>query len=512
MKIDHLLPLLLCVATVATDVSNNEVDDDVGRTDARDDACDLSAELIAEIAAYQTTANTIINSLTNGKFKGGTYKELTDFVDKFGPRLSGTQNLEDSIDYMLDLLNQYELENVHGEELQVPHWERGNESAQMVSPREAEIAVLALGNSVGTPEEGIEAEVLVVRSFDELDQANFSEAANGKIVVFNNDFVSYGVSVQYRSQGARRAAIHGAVAALVRSVAPFSLYTLHTGTQSYGTGTQIPSLSITIEDAKMFQRYQDRGEKIVLRLKSEAQTFNDSTSRNTVAEVEGSDEPEKVVLVSGHLDSWDVGVGAMDDGGGAFISWYALAVLKSLGIRAKRTLRAVLWTSEELGLVGAYAYDRDHADELDNITFVMESDEGTFTPLGLEYNAGTRGGCIIQEIMKLLAPINATQTEYSSSGVGSDISIWANIIPGGSLLNANDRYFWYHHTEADTMDVMDPDNLDKATALFAVVSYVIADLSEEFPRDFDTLTANAAKSALIQKLQEGVASNKLKKL
>lgn len=126
----------------------------------------------------------------------------------------------------------------------------------MISPREAEVAVLALGNSVGTPEEGIEAEVLVVRSFDELDQANFSEAANGKIVVFNNDFVSYGVSVQYRSQGARRAAAYGAVAALVRSVTPFSLYTLHTGSQSYGTGTKIPALSITVEDAKMFQRYQ----------------------------------------------------------------------------------------------------------------------------------------------------------------------------------------------------------------------------------------------------------------
>lgn len=139
----------------------------------------------------------------------------------------------------------------------------------MLSPREAEIGVLALGRSVGTPEEGIEAEVLVVRSFDELEQANFSEAAKGKIVVFNNEFVSYGVSVQYRSQGATKAASHGAVAALIRSVAPFSLYTLHTGTQSYGSGvTHIPALSITIEDAKMFQRYQVRVQSLIAIIQS----------------------------------------------------------------------------------------------------------------------------------------------------------------------------------------------------------------------------------------------------
>ncbi|KAJ8917135.1 hypothetical protein NQ315_012627 [Exocentrus adspersus] len=442
-----------------------------------------------------------------------TTGELADFVDKFGARLSGTQNLEDSIDYMLALLKEYGLDNVHGEEVTVPHWERGNETAQMISPRVADVGVLALGNSVGTPEGGIEAEVLVVRSFDELDQTNFSQAANGKIVVFNNDFISYGVSVQYRSQGARRAAAHGAVAALIRSVTPFSMYTLHTGTQSYGANTtKIPALSITVEDAKMFQRYQDRGEKIVLRLNTEAQTFNTSTSRNTVGEITGKEQPEKIVLVSGHLDSWDVGVGAMDDGGGAFISWYALAVLKALGLTPRRTLRAVLWTAEELGLVGVYEYNRAHAAELDNITFVMESDEGTFTPLGLEYNAGTKGGCILQEIMKLLAPINATQTVASNGGVGSDISIWGNVIPGGSLLNANEKYFWFHHTEADTMDVLDPDALDKSAALWAVVSYIVADLSEEFPRDFSGVNAYSKKSVLIERLAQNVANNKMRKL
>jgi len=293
------------------------------------------------------------------------------------------------------------------------------------------------------------------------------------------------VTVAYRSRGATEAAKLGAVATLVRSITPFSMSTLHTGWQDYEKGvTQIPTASITKEDARLLQRYQDRGEKITIKLKLNYTRFNDTPSRNSVGEIQGSSNAQKVVLVSGHLDSWDVGVGAMDDGGGAFISWYALAVLKGLGLRAKRTLRAVLWTAEEEGYIGFSAYSAAHQNELKNFTFVMESDEGTFAPLGIEYAAGAKGGCIIQEIVKLLAPINATQTSASRGGVGSDISSWTESqIPGGSLLNANDKYFWYHHTPADTMDVLDPDNLDKAAAVWAVVSYIIADLNDDFPRD-----------------------------
>jgi len=262
--------------------------------------------------------------------------------------------------------------------------------------------------------------------------------------------------------------------------------TLHTGQTSYnGNVTKIPAASITVEHARMFQRYQDRNETITLRLNLQSTTHNDSTSRNTVAEVTGSTNPEKVVIVSGHLDSWDVGVGAMDDGGGAFISWYSLVVLKNLGLIPKRTVRAVLWTAEECGYNGVRGYDLAHKPELDNFTFIMESDEGTFTPLGLSYVAGQQGGCILEEVLKLLDPINASRAERSFGGVGSDITIWADQIPTASLLNDDGKYFWFHHTEADTMDVLDPAALDKATALWASVAYVIADLKDDFPRDFD---------------------------
>ncbi|XP_074033403.1 carboxypeptidase Q [Leptinotarsa decemlineata] len=486
------LAVLLVVFFVLTIASSDVLDNEVN-------GCNLPTELKAEIASYGPTVNRIIDALTNGKFKGGVYNDLANFVDKFGARLSGTKNLENSIDYMLDLMKNRSLENVHGEHAMIPHWQRGDESGELLEPRKAKIGVLSLGSSVGTPSGSIQAEVLVVRSFEELEQANFSQAAKGKIVVFNFQFESYGKSVAYRGQGATQAAKHGAVAALIKSVTPYSQYTLHTGEQQYGNNvTKIPAVSITVEDARMLQRYQDRGQKIVIKLKTHTHSHPDSPSRNVVGEIVGSAKPEKIVLVSGHIDSWDVGVGAMDDGGGAFISWYALNVLKSLGLRARRTIRSVLWTAEEPGLIGAQAYNKAHASELKDHIFVMESDEGTFTPLGIEYNAGPKGGCIIQEILKLLSSINTTQSSYADA-VGSDITIWAGQIPGGSLLNDNDKYFYYHHSAADTMDVLDPDSLDKATALWASVAFIIADLKDEFPRDFKKDTLN--DSVLLKKLK-----------
>ncbi|KAL1505337.1 hypothetical protein ABEB36_004926 [Hypothenemus hampei] len=447
--------------------------------------CNLPTNLIKEIQSYEEIATNIINSLTTGKYKGGTYNELAKFVDTFGARVSGTENLENAIDYALALMKQYGLENVHGEEALVPHWVRNEERGEILEPRKANLPVLGLGSSVGTLANGIEAEVVVVKTFDQLKGLNTT--IKGKIVVFNEDWITYGTSVAYRSHGASEAARFGAEAVLIRSVTPFSMSTLHTGWQDYEEGVvKIPTACISKEDAQLFQRYQDRGQKIVVRLHLNYTRFEDSKSRNSVGEIQGSTYPDKVVLVSGHIDSWDVGVGAMDDGGGAFISWYALAVLHGLGLRPRRTLRAVLWTAEEPGLVGWAAYNASHYNELDNFTFVMESDEGTFSPLGINYAAGVEGGCIIQEIVKLLAPINATQAVPSTNGVGSDISAWtSSLLPGASLLNENQRYFWFHHSAADTMDVLDPDNLDKSTAVWAVVSYIIADLTDDFPRNRD---------------------------
>ncbi|NWR15913.1 CBPQ Carboxypeptidase, partial [Emberiza fucata] len=189
----------------------------------------------------------------------------------------------------------------------------------------------------------------------------------------------------------------------------------------------------------------------------------------------------QVVLVSGHLDSWDVGQGAMDDGGGAFISWEALSLIKDLGLRPKRTLRLVLWTGEEQGGVGAKQYYQVHKENISNFDIVMESDEGTFQPSGLGFSGSAEARDIVKEIMTLLQPINVT--DVFDPADGTDIAYWMRDgVPGASLHNDINRYFWFHHSQGDTMTVQDPNQMNLCAAVWTVVSYVIADMEDMLPR------------------------------
>lgn len=440
----------------------------------------LSRKLQEEIASYQSIADQIIKLSVTGAAQNQSYNRLATFVDKFGSRLAGTQNLENAIDYMLDVLAKDGLENVNGESVKVPHWVRGSEYAVMLEPRIKPLSILGLGYSVGTPTEGIKAEVLVVESFDELHQR--AEEAKGKIVVYNQKYVSYGVSVQYRSRGASEAAKVGGVASLIRSITPFSINSPHTGMQTYGNGVvKIPTACITVEDAEMMKRMADRGEKIVISLKMEAGNLPDVESRNTVAEITGYQYPDQVVLVSGHLDSWDVGQGAMDDGGGAFISWQALSLIKQLGLRPRRTLRLVMWTAEEEGGVGSSQYYGRHKKNINNFDLVMESDEGTFTPYGVYFSGSKSSTSIMTHITKLLRSINATVVKPKADG--EDIDLWMQHgVPGVSLYSDTSKYFYFHHTEGDTMTVQDPHQMNLCAAVWAVVAYTVADLEEMLPR------------------------------
>uniref|UniRef100_A0A3Q2LDB8 Carboxypeptidase Q n=1 Tax=Equus caballus TaxID=9796 RepID=A0A3Q2LDB8_HORSE len=327
---------------------------------------------------------------------------------------------------------------------------------------------------------GITAEVLVVTSFDELQRR--APEARGKIVVYNQPYTNYSSTVQYRVQGAVEAAKVGALASLIRSVASFSIYSPHTGVQEYQDGVpKIPTACITVEDAEMMSRMVSRGNRIVIQLKMGARSYPDADSFNTVAEITGSKYPEQVVLVSGHLDSWDVGQGAMDDGGGAFISWEALSLIKDLGLRPKRTLRLVLWTAEEQGGIGAFQYYQLHKANSSNYSLVMESDSGTFLPSGLQFTGSDKARAIMEEVMSLLKPINITQV--FRAGEGTDINFWIQAgVPGASLLDDLHKYFSFHHSHGDTMTVMDPKQMNVAAALWAVVSYVVADMEEMLPR------------------------------
>lgn len=344
------------------------------------------------------------------------------------------------------------------------------------------MALIGLGNSVSTPKEGIKAELLVVDSFSEFENVT-REQVQGKIVLFNPQFVNYFETVVYRYEAATKAASKGAVASLVRSITSFSINSPHTGLQEYGKNeTKIPTAAITVEDARFLRRLLNKGDKVVLHLKMFSKLILNQTSRNTLVDWVGKDKPEQQVIVSGHVDSWDNGEGAMDDGGGLFISWAVPVVLRKLYLVPKRTIRSIFWTSEEQGYVGAYAYEKKHRQELDKINFIMESDEGTFTPLGLSMAGNKKAKCIIAEVLKLFKDINATKL-VENNDPGSDINVIIDRgVPGASLLNDNNRYWWFHHTAGDRMDVEDEHTLDLCAAFWTAAAYVIADLSVDIPR------------------------------
>ncbi|NXW53013.1 CBPQ Carboxypeptidase, partial [Eurystomus gularis] len=265
-----------------------------GKSLRRDDSYLKTFEDIKnEIAGYTDIAKAIIDLAVHGKAQNRSYERLAVFADTIGPRLSGSKNLDAAIKYMFSALQEDRLENVHLEPVKVPHWERGEEFAMMLKPRNHSIAILGLGGSVATPPEGITAEVIVVASFEELRRR--AQEAKGKIVVYNEPFVSYGETVRYRSQGAVEAAKVGAVASLIRSIASFSIHSPHTGWQNYQPGVPwIPTACISVEDAEMMSRMSLRGTKIIVHLKMGAKTYPDSPSFNTVAEIVGSKYPEQV--------------------------------------------------------------------------------------------------------------------------------------------------------------------------------------------------------------------------
>ena len=408
------------------------------------------------------------------------WSRLTELTDTFGARFSGTQNLEDAIDWILDVMREDELDNVRGEPVMVPKWVRGDESVHLVEPRSAELAMLGLGGSVGTPEGGITAEVLIVSSFDELE-ARADEAA-GKIVLFDVPFTNYGETVQYRTNGASAAAEVGAVASLIRSVANFSMNSPHTGMMRYRDGVaRIPHAAITVEDAAMLHRMQDRGQRVVVRLEMDARSEGDVPSRNVVAEIRGSELPDEVVVIGGHIDSWDVGTGAMDDAGGSVAAWEAVRLMKKLGLRPRRTVRVVLWTNEENGLRGATAYRDQHSDDLDDHILAIESDSGVFDPIGFGFTGSDAAFEIVSAVGELLEGIEAGR--ITRGGGGADIGpIMERGVPGMGLVVDGEKYFWYHHSEADTLDKLTPEDVAECVAAMAVMAYVVADLPQALPR------------------------------
>lgn len=421
--------------------------------------------------------------------EGEAYEKLEYLSDRIGNRLSGSPQLDQAIQWAMERMKADGLENVRAEKAKVPHWVRGEESAQILTPAKHKLTILGLGGTIGTPLEGITAEVVVVRSFDELDK--LGEQVKGKIVLYNSPMrkdlptgQAYGEAVRYRSIGAVRAAKYGAVASLVRSVTTVSLNTPHTGAMNYDENVpKIPAAAVTIENAELMQRLFLRGQKITLNLKLGAKTLPDAESANVVGEIRGSEKPEEVVLVSGHLDSWDVGTGSNDDGAGCVIAMEAVRVIAKLGLRPKRTIRVVLFTNEENGLYGAFAYRDAHKDKFDKHVAAIEADSGGTRPVGFSFKGSDAGFTLIKEISLLLQNLRSDNIDRSQGSPGADISVLVNAgVPGLGLRNDSTNYFDIHHTDADTLDKMDKTDLALNVATMAVMVYILADMPEALPR------------------------------
>ncbi|MBB4638602.1 M28 family metallopeptidase [Longimicrobium terrae] len=433
-------------------------------------AAPLAAQGESLTTRYQARADSLIRGATRDST---AWNRMAELVDRFGPRFSGTPELEQAIDWVVARMREDGLENVHTEPVMVPRWVRGQESATLTSPRSMELHMLGLGGSVGTAAEGVEAEVMVVGSFDELTRR--ASEARGKIVLFDVPFTTYGQTQPYRGRGAIEAARVGAVASLIRSLGPFGMQSPHTGGMRYNDSiAKIPAAALSMEDAMLIHRLIDRGERPRVRLRMGAQTLADVPSRNVVAEIRGSELPNEVVVMGGHIDSWDVAPGAMDDAGGCVAAWEALRVMKRLGMRPRRTVRVVLWTNEENGTRGGTAYRDAHRAELPNHILAIESDEGVFAPKGFSVTATEPAVAQVRQIAALLRSIGADSVELG--GGGADIGpIMQQGVPGMGLMVEQEKYFWYHHTSADTPDKLDPVDIARSVAAMAVMSYVAAD-------------------------------------
>ena len=425
------------------------------------------------LAPYRDASGRLIGAAVSSD---AAWQRLAYLGDTYGNRLSGSANLEAAIRWAIEEMKRDGLENVHPEAVKVPHWVRGRESLEIAGPRPQPLVMLGLGNSVGTPAAGLEADLLVVHSFEELEAAR--DRVKGRIVLFNVPFTTYGDTVRFRAAGPSRAATLGAVAMLVRAVGPAGLRTPHTGALTYIDGQpKIPAAALSHEDAARLQRMVDRGTTVRLKLMMEAHFLPDADSANVVGEIRGRELPDEIVVIGGHFDSWDVGTGSTDDGGGCVATWEALRLMKQLNLRPRRTVRVVLWTNEENGGRGGQAYHDQHLAELSNHVMMMESDGGVFRPTGFGFSGTETARARVRDIATLLAGIHAETIGPSGGGADIGPSVQQAGIPALSL-EVDGNYFLIHHTPADTVDKIDPLDIARSSAVIAVMTYVIAEMPE----------------------------------
>jgi carboxypeptidase Q len=422
------------------------------------------------------------------------YRQVAHLTENIGPRPTGSVQADAAADYVAGELRALGLD-VHLEEVKVPHWVRGAEIAQLVEypghvPGAVQKIVLtALGASTATPADGITADVVVVNNFDELKALGRDKVA-GKIVLFNEPFdkqkaaggmafMAYGEAVRYRAAGPKAAADLGAAAALVRSVGSADYRIPHTG---FSIPAGIPAGAVTAEDADLMAHLAAQGQ-IRMHLTLTPQKLPDVVSHNVVADLKGSEHPEQIVVVSGHLDSWDLGTGAIDDAAGVVVAMETAELLQKLHLHPKRTIRVIAWMDEETGGSGSRAYTQAHSSDFPNTIAAIESDSGAAHPLGFEAKISKPASEALRPVMDALQSFGASILRDSAYPPGADISAMSEAgVPALGLMQDGRTYFNYHHTPADTLDKIVPGELRENAAAMAVMAYALANMKDPLPR------------------------------
>lgn len=445
----------------------------------------LAAALVcAANAGAQTSVEKLIDHIVaNSK----AYEHLSYLTDQIGPRLSGSRNADLAVQWTTQQYRSWGID-VRQEKVMVPHWVRGAERAHLVSHHDQNIILTALGGSVATPAAGITADVIEVTSYEQLEKLG-RDGVRGKIVFYNKAmdmalveggraFEAYGQAVGFRGGGASRAAEYGAVAAVIRSVASASLRSPHTGSLRYDEKQpKIPAAAMATEDADLVHRLLAKGDRVRMHLVLTPRTLPDVESANVIAEIRGSERPNEIVLIGGHLDSWDLGTGAIDNGSGCAMIMETMRALKELGIKPKRTIRAVLYMNEENGLRGGRKYFENAAkrEEIQHHIAAIETDAGAAPPTGF---ITTLEGKSLEALERRAAVLNriAPMKFISSKHTGADTSPLTDAgVPGFGLVPDPRHYFDFHHSAADTLDKVDPKAMAQNTAALAAFAYILSD-------------------------------------
>lgn len=422
------------------------------------------------------------------------YWQLSRLTENIGPRPSGSPQAKAASEYVAAELRKLGLE-VRLEEVKVPHWVRGAETAELVEfdgrvPGAVQKIVLtALGGSTSTTAEGISADVVVVNTFDEL-KALGREKVAGRIVLFNEifdkrkaagglAFEAYGEAVRYRGTGPKAAAELGAAAALVRSVGNADYRLPHTG---FSQPAGIPAGAVAAEDADLIAHLAVQG-TVRMHLVLTPQKLPDATGYNVIGDLKGSEHPEQIIIVSGHLDSWDLGTGAIDDGAGVVVAMETAELLQKLHLHPKRTIRVIAWMDEESGGAGSHTYAKEYLAEFPRHIAAIESDAGAAHPLGLDAKIGKQAAEALQPAMDVLQSIGANVLQEVAYPPGADITAMSDAgVPTLGIMQDGRTYFNYHHTAADTLDKVVPGELRENAAAMAVVGYALANMKDPLPR------------------------------